>query len=47
MTIRNNEERLGVDNAGSSPPIPEVVQQAQQEEAPFVFPTPTEFVELL
>jgi hypothetical protein len=46
MTIRNNEERLGVDNAGSSPPIPEVVQQAQQEEAPFVFPTPTEFVDL-
>jgi|TARA_R100000458_G_C8250675_1_gene227693 hypothetical protein len=46
MTIRNNEERLGVTDAGSSPPIPEVVQQVQQEETPFVFPTPTEFVDL-
>tara|TARA_R100000008_G_scaffold54050_2_gene32913 strand:+ start:341 stop:1210 length:870 start_codon:yes stop_codon:yes gene_type:complete len=47
MTIRNNEERLGVANAGSSPPIPEVIQQTQQqEETPFAFPTPTEFVDL-
>jgi hypothetical protein len=47
MTVRNNEDRLGVTNAGAGPPIPEALQQfQQQEEAPFAFPTPTEFVDL-
>ena len=45
MSVRNNQERMGVTNAGTdAPPVKAAMEQAA--EVPFAFPTPTEFIDL-
>jgi hypothetical protein len=45
MSVRNNQERMGVTNAGTeAPPVQAAVEKAAQ--VPYAFPTPTEFIDL-
>jgi len=47
MTVRNNEERLGVKDTGTNPPIPQPASsEASVPNTPLQFSTPTEFVDL-
>ena len=45
MTIRNNQERLGIKDGGENPPIPQATSSPQSQPA-LQFVTPTEFVDL-